>query len=171
MQGTLPLCLIRGLRLLLFNSPALYRLSYRGIFGLSAKNTQIWSVFRTKQLSYFAKPRIVAKKMQLFEGKRVLLAWGFVSLVSLWKTCLCVCICIEHLTSKWTTHLWRSGTSRNLILALLWKGRGCPESGRLLPLEGSKCQEWIGLITSRREVHLHFLFDDDHQNTARRVLN
>jgi len=33
----------------------------------------------------FAKPHIVAKKMQLFEGSRVLLAWGFVQLVSLRK--------------------------------------------------------------------------------------
>ncbi len=30
----------------------------------------------------FAKPRIVAKKMQLFEGSRVLLARGYSSLVS-----------------------------------------------------------------------------------------
>ena len=45
------------------NSPALYRLSYRGIFGLLAKNTQIGSVNKTKHLSYFAKPRIVAKKI------------------------------------------------------------------------------------------------------------
>ena len=67
------------------NSPALYRLSYRGIFGLSAKNTQIQLVFKTKQLGYFAKPRIVAKKMSLFEAKRVLLAWGCGSLVSLGK--------------------------------------------------------------------------------------
>ena len=44
------------------NSPALYRLSYRGIFGLLAKNTQIFLIFKTNQLSYFAKPRIVAKK-------------------------------------------------------------------------------------------------------------
>jgi hypothetical protein len=45
------------------NSPALYRLSYRGIFGLLAKNTQILLIFKTNQLSYFAKPRIVAKKI------------------------------------------------------------------------------------------------------------
>ncbi len=33
----------------------------------------------------FAKPRIVAKKMQLFEGSRVLLARGYQGLVSLGK--------------------------------------------------------------------------------------
>ena len=51
------------------NSPALYRLSYRGIFGLSAKNTQIQLVFKTKQLRYFAKPRIVAKKCSFSRPK------------------------------------------------------------------------------------------------------
>jgi hypothetical protein len=33
----------------------------------------------------FAKPRIVAKKMQLFEGSSVLLARGYLGLVSLGK--------------------------------------------------------------------------------------
>ncbi len=33
----------------------------------------------------FAKPRIVAKKMQLFESVRVLLARGYLGLVSLGK--------------------------------------------------------------------------------------
>jgi hypothetical protein len=33
----------------------------------------------------FAKPRIVAKKMQLFEGARLLLARGYLGLVSLGK--------------------------------------------------------------------------------------
>jgi len=33
----------------------------------------------------FAKPRIVAKKMQLFEASRVLLAKGYLGLVSLGK--------------------------------------------------------------------------------------
>jgi len=33
----------------------------------------------------FAKPRIVAKKMQLFEASRLLLAGGYLGLVSLGK--------------------------------------------------------------------------------------
>ena len=37
----------------------------------------------------FAKPRIVAKKMQLFECSRVLLARGYLGLVSLGKHVFC----------------------------------------------------------------------------------
>jgi hypothetical protein len=37
----------------------------------------------------FAKPRIVAKKMQLFESARVLLARGYQGLVSLGKHVFC----------------------------------------------------------------------------------
>jgi len=37
----------------------------------------------------FAKPRIVAKKMQLFEASRVLLVRGYLGLVSLGKHVFC----------------------------------------------------------------------------------
>ena len=99
----------------------------------------------------FAKPRIVAKKMQLFEGSRVLLAWGCVRLVSLWKTCLGGSICIELLASKWTTQLRQSRASRFLTLRVLWTGRGCPESGRFSVVTS------VVLVVSRINS-----FDDDH---------
>ena len=56
------------------NSPALYRLSYRGIFGLLAKNTQNQEVFKTKQLCYSTKPRIVAKKIVTIQGEQLFYA-------------------------------------------------------------------------------------------------
>jgi hypothetical protein len=50
---------------------------------LLAKSTQTMRVFRTNSVCEIHMPRIVAKNLQLFEGRRVLHIWGYLNLVSL----------------------------------------------------------------------------------------
>ena len=89
----------------------------------------------------FAKPRIVAKKMQLFEASRVLLAKGRLGLVSLGKHAsgevfaLIILLAKNNATSKkhsvqkLDARVALDGikASRVWTLVLLWTVRGCPE--------------------------------------------
>ena len=89
----------------------------------------------------FAKPRIVAKKMQLFEASRLLLAKGRLGLVSLGKHAsgevfaLIILLAKNNATSKkhsvqkLDARVALDGikASRLWTLVLLWTVRGCPE--------------------------------------------
>ena len=52
------------------NSPALYRLSYRGIFGCKLKVHKKSESLGQRASVFFAKPRIVAKKYGEFSGEK-----------------------------------------------------------------------------------------------------